>query len=106
MAILKLMEKRKLPKIDDPLFNIYQNSYSRNNYIKNVVTTKVGLEDYLKFIDESDWIRGKPNHAGIYFNLYCQNKSKVIINKPGKIFDYSNTNYALLNYRANKQPTI
>ena len=95
MAILKLMENGKL-KIDDAVVQYLPEFPIPEITIKMLLSHKSGLEDYLKFIDESDWDKRKNLTNADLLQFIAKNKSKVIINKPGKIFDYSNTNYALL----------
>lgn len=61
-----------------------------------LLSHKSGLEDYLKFMDESSWDKSKNMTNADLYQFIIKNKSKVLINTPGKTFDYSNTNYALL----------
>lgn len=95
MAILKLMEDGKL-KIDDEVVQFLPEFPIPEITIKMLLSHKSGLEDYLKFIDESDWDKKKNLTNADLLQFIVKNKSKVVINKPGKTFDYSNTNFALL----------
>ncbi len=95
MAILKLMEDGKL-KVDDAVTQYLPEFPIPEITIKMLLSHKSGLEDYLKFIDESDWDKKKNLTNADLLQFIAKNKSKVLINTPGKTFDYSNTNFALL----------
>lgn len=95
MAILKLMEEGKL-KVDDFVVQYLPQFPVAEITIKMLLSHKSGLEDYLKFIDESDWDKKKNVTNTDLLEFIIKNKSKVLINTPGKVFDYSNTNFALL----------
>ncbi|MBC5837540.1 serine hydrolase [Flavobacterium muglaense] len=95
MAVLKLMEDGKL-KIEDPVVQYLPQFPIPEITLKMLLSHKSGLEDYLKFIDESDWDKKKNLTNADLLQFIVKNKSKVLINTPGEIFDYSNTNFALL----------
>ncbi|MBC7643210.1 MAG: serine hydrolase [Flavobacterium sp.] len=95
MAILKLMEDGKL-SVDDAVSKYLSGFPIPEITIKMLLSHKSGLEDYLKFIDESDWDKKKNLINDDLLQFIIKNKSKVLINVPGKTFDYSNTNFALL----------
>ncbi|MBY0486797.1 MAG: serine hydrolase [Flavobacteriaceae bacterium] len=95
MAILKLMENGKL-NVDDAVVKYLPDFTIPEITIKMLLSHKSGLEDYLKFMDESSWDKSKNMTNADLYQFIIKNKSKVLINTPGKTFDYSNTNYALL----------
>ena len=95
MAILKLMENGKL-NVDDAVNKYLPEFPIAEISIKMLLNHKSGLEDYLKFIDESGWDKTKNLTNQDLLQFIVKNKSKVVINIPGKTFDYSNTNFALL----------
>lgn len=95
MAILKLMENGKL-NVDDAVVKYLPDFTIPEITIKMLLSHKSGLEDYLKFMDESSWDKTKNVTNADLYQFILKNKSKVLINTPGKTFDYSNTNYALL----------
>ena len=95
MAILKLMEDGKL-NIDDAVKKYLPEFPVPEITVKMLLSHKSGLEDYLKFMDESNWDKSKNLTNSDLLQFIIKNKSKVLINTPGKSFDYSNTNFALL----------
>lgn len=95
MAILKLMEDGKL-NLDDAVVKYLPEFPIPEITIKMLLSHRSGLEDYLKFIDESDWDKTKNLTNQGLLQFISRNKAKVLINTPGKVFDYSNTNFALL----------
>ncbi len=95
MAVLKLMEEGKL-SVDDAVVKYLPQFPVPEITIKMLLSHKSGLEDYLKFMDESDWDKNKNLTNQDLLQFIAANKSKVLINTPGKVFDYSNTNFALL----------
>jgi CubicO group peptidase (beta-lactamase class C family) len=95
MAILKLMEEGKL-NVDDAVSKYLPEFPIPEITIKMLLSHKSGLEDYLKFMDESDWDKTRNLTNNDLLQFIAANRSKVLINTPGKVFDYSNTNFALL----------
>jgi CubicO group peptidase (beta-lactamase class C family) len=95
MAILKLMDEGKL-SLDDVVVKYLPEFPVPEITIKMLLSHRSGLEDYLKFMDESDWDKTKNLTNKDLLQFIVANKSKVLINAPGKVFDYSNTNFALL----------
>lgn len=95
MAILKLMEDGKL-KIEDAVTKYFPEFPIPEITIKMLLSHRSGLEDYLKFMDESGWDKTKNVTNNDILDFIVKNKSKVLINVPGKVFDYSNTNFTLL----------
>jgi PKD repeat protein len=95
MAILKLMETGKL-KLEDPVSKYLQGFPKSNITIKMLLTHTSGIEDYLKFMDESTYDKNKiMNNADLY-KFILSNPNKVFVKDAGSAFDYSNTNFALL----------
>lgn len=95
MAILKLMEDGKL-NVNDAVSKYLPEFPVPEITIKMLLSHRSGLEDYLKFMDESGWDKTKNVTNKDLLRFIVNNKSKVLINTPGKVFDYSNTNFALL----------
>lgn len=95
MGILKLMENGKL-SLDDAVNKYLPQFPVPEITIRMLLTHTSGLEDYLKFMEESDWDKSKMMSNAYMLNFISNNRSKVLINTPGKVFDYSNTNFALL----------
>ncbi len=95
MAILKLMETGKL-KLEDPVSKYLQGFPKINITLKMLLTHTSGIEDYLKFMDESTYDKNKiMNNADLY-KFILSNPTKVFVKDAGSAFDYSNTNFALL----------
>jgi CubicO group peptidase (beta-lactamase class C family)/PKD repeat protein len=95
MGVLKLMEDGKL-KLEDKV-NKYLDIFPFDTItIKMLLSHTSGLEDYLKFVDESNWNKNDVMSNNDLLQFIKENKSKVLRNEPGKLFDYSNTNFALL----------
>ena len=95
MAILKLMETGKL-KLEDPVSKYLQGFPKNNITLKMLLTHTSGIEDYLKFMDESTYDKNKiMNNADLY-KFILSNPNKVFVKDAGSAFDYSNTNFALL----------
>lgn len=95
MAVLKLMEDGKL-NIDEPVFKYLPEFPTQEVTIKMLLSHTSGLEDYLKFMDESDWDKTVNVTNKDLLQFIVNHKSKVLINTPGKVFNYSNTNFAML----------
>ncbi len=95
MAILKLMEEGKL-NIDDAVSKYLPEFPIPEITIKMLLSHRSGLEDYLAFMDESGWDKTKNVTNKDLLQFIAGNKSKVLINVPGKVYYYSNTNFALL----------
>lgn len=95
MAVLKLMEHGKI-SLDDAVTKYLPQFPVPDITIKMLLSHTSGLEDYLKFIDASDWDKSRFMTNKDLLNFIVANKSKVFIHTPGKTFDYSNTNFALL----------
>lgn len=94
-AILKLMEDGKL-NIDDPVVEYLPRFPFNNITIKMLLTHRSGLKDYLNFMDDIGWDKRKTVSNNDLLNIIADNKSMMLIQKPGTAYSYSNTNYALL----------
>ena len=94
-AILKLMEEGKL-KLDDPVDKYLPIFPYPEITIGMLLSQRSGLMDYLHFIDASGWNKSINVTNNDLLNIIAENKSKVLINKPGTVYKYSNTNYSLL----------
>ena len=55
-----------------------------------------GLDDYLQFMDAVGWDQSRQVTNNDLLNIIANNKTKILIHKPGEVYDYSNTNFALL----------
>lgn len=94
-SILKLMEDGKL-NIEEPVAKYLPQLPYKDITIKMLLTHRSGLEDYLNFIDKVGWDRSLNVTNKNLLDIIVDNKSKILIHKPGEVYDYSNTNYALL----------
>lgn len=94
-AILKLMEEDKL-NLDDPVDKYLPIFPYPEITISMLLSHRSGLMDYLHFIDASGWNKSINVTNNDLLTIMAANKSKVLINKPGAVYRYSNTNYSLL----------
>jgi CubicO group peptidase (beta-lactamase class C family)/PKD repeat protein len=95
MAILKLMEEGKL-SLDDKVVKYIPSFPLPGVTIRMLLSHTSGIEDYIKFMGESDWDKTVIVTNKDIIRFIADNKNKVQIGEPGKKFDYSNTNYVLL----------
>ena len=95
MAILKLMENGKL-KLDDPVKNYLTDFPKGDVTIKMLLSHTSGIEDYLKFMDESNYDKNTIMSNADLYSFIKSNPIKVFVKNAGAAFDYSNTNFALL----------
>jgi len=94
-AILKLMEEGRL-SLDDAVVKYLPKFPYPDITVKMLLSHRSGLEDYLQFIDEAGWDKSINVTNKDLLDVMADNKSKVLIHKPGTVYDYSNTNYAML----------
>lgn len=94
-AILKLMEEGKL-NLEDAVDKYLPKFPYPEITISMLLSHRSGLMDYLHFIDASGWDKTINVTNNDLLNIIANNKSKVLITKPGSVYKYSNTNYSLL----------
>ncbi|HVK96603.1 MAG TPA: serine hydrolase domain-containing protein, partial [Flavisolibacter sp.] len=94
-AVLKLIEEGKI-SLNDNLTKYLPNFPVKNITIRMLLSHRTGLEDYVKFMEVSGWDRKKHMTNADLLQYIIDNISKVQIATPGSVFDYSNTNFALL----------
>jgi CubicO group peptidase (beta-lactamase class C family) len=95
MAILKLWEEGKLD-IHDELSKYLPGFPFPGTTIKTLLSQRSGLLNYVHFMDLSGWNKHKFLTNTDVLNYIIQNQTKVHGAPPGRHFEYSNTNYALL----------
>jgi CubicO group peptidase (beta-lactamase class C family) len=94
MAVLKLWEEGRL-NIEDTLGKYFPNFPYKNITIKNLLSHRSGLANYVHYLDINGWDKRKMvNNIDVLTSLYMM---KPPLEFPsGKHFSYCNTNYALL----------
>ncbi|HMH33100.1 MAG TPA: serine hydrolase domain-containing protein [Puia sp.] len=95
MGILKLWEEGKLD-IHDEVSKYLAGFPYPGVTIKNLLSQRSGLLNYVHFMDQSGWDKRKfLTNADL---LVYINSHKALVQRalPGRHFEYSNTNYALL----------
>jgi CubicO group peptidase (beta-lactamase class C family) len=95
MAVLKLWEQGKLD-IHDEVSKYLPGFPFPGTTIKLLLSHRSGLLNYVHFMDRSDW--NKRNFLTNYdvLQYIINHPDQVQAAPPGKHFEYSNTNYALL----------
>lgn len=94
-AIMQLIEQRKL-NLDDMVAKYLPKFPYNDITIKMLMSHRSGLEDYLQFMDAVGWDKSQTVTNKDLLNIIATNKNKILIHKPGEVYDYSNTNFALL----------
>jgi CubicO group peptidase (beta-lactamase class C family) len=94
MAILKLWEEGKLDIHDD--ISKYLTGFPPGITIKNLLSQRSGLRNYVHFMDQSGWDKRKYLTNADLLAYITQHHSEVIYTAAGHHFEYSNTNYAFL----------
>ena len=94
MAVLKLWEEGKLDIHDD--ISKYLPNFPPGILIKNLLSQRSGLMNYVHFMDQSGWDKKKFLTNADLLQYLIQHKATVSHAAPGKHFEYSNTNFALL----------
>ncbi|MBS1598141.1 MAG: beta-lactamase family protein [Bacteroidetes bacterium] len=94
MAVLKLWEEGKLDIHDE--VSKYLAGFPAGVTIKNLLSQRSGLANYVHFMDQSGWDKRKFLTNQDLLQYIIKNKSTVQHVPPGKHFEYSNTNYAML----------
>lgn len=93
MATLKLVQMGKL-SLDDDLKKFFPDFPYDNVHVKDLLSHRSGLPNYLYFMDKLGWDRKK--HVKNQDVLQYLIKFKPAATKPNTHFTYCNTNYALL----------
>ena len=94
MAVLKLWEEGKLDIHDE--VSKYLAGFPVGITIKNLLSQRSGLSNYVHFMDQSGWNKKKFLTNADLLQYIVNNKEKVQRVTPGRHFEYSNTNYAML----------
>lgn len=94
MAILKLWEEGKLDIHDD--ISKYLIGFPPGITIKNLLSQRSGLRNYVHFMDQSGWDKRKYLTNNDLLQYIIQHHDQVIYTTAGRHFEYSNTNYAFL----------
>ncbi|MFI5193497.1 MAG: serine hydrolase domain-containing protein [Chitinophagales bacterium] len=94
MAVLKLWEEGKLDIHDD--ISKYLNGFPQGITIKNLLSQRSGLMNYVHFMDNSGWDKRKFLTNNDLLQYIIQHKAQIQHVPPGRHFEYSNTNYAFL----------
>jgi CubicO group peptidase (beta-lactamase class C family) len=95
MAILKLWEQGKLD-IHDEVSKYLVGFPIPGTTIKLLLSHRSGLRNYVHFMDRSGWNKRNYLTNADLLKYIIAHKSEVQGPPPGKHFEYSNTNYALL----------
>lgn len=96
MAVLKLVQDGKV-QLDD-LFSKYFPTFNYPDVtIRNLLSHRSGLPNYLYFMDELGWNKNVYIKNQDVFDYLVNRKNEIKdISSPGTHFTYCNTNYALL----------
>jgi CubicO group peptidase (beta-lactamase class C family) len=94
MAVLKLWEEGKLDIHDD--ISKYLTGFPPGITIKNLLSQRSGLRNYVHFMDQSGWDKRKYLTNADLLQYIIQHHAEVIYTPAGHHFEYSNTNYAFL----------
>jgi CubicO group peptidase (beta-lactamase class C family) len=94
MAILKLWQDGKLDIHDD--ISKYLSGFPPGITIKNLLSQRSGLRNYVHFMDQSGWDKRKYLTNTDLLQYIIQHHDQVVYTTAGRHFEYSNTNYAFL----------
>jgi CubicO group peptidase (beta-lactamase class C family) len=94
MAVLKLWEEGKLDIHDE--VSKYLAGFPEGVTIKNLLSQRSGLLNYVHFMDQSGWDKKKFLTNADLLQYIVSHKALVQKALPGRHFEYSNTNYAML----------
>jgi CubicO group peptidase (beta-lactamase class C family) len=94
MGILKLWEEGKLDIHDD--ISKYLSGFPPGITIKDLLTQRSGLRNYVHFMDQSGWDKRKYLTNNDLLQYIIKHHSEVQYTAAGHHFEYSNTNYAFL----------
>ncbi|MFI5152019.1 MAG: serine hydrolase domain-containing protein [Chitinophagales bacterium] len=95
MAVLKLWEQGKLD-IHDPASKYLPGFPIPELTIKDLLSQRSGLLNYTHFMDQSGWDKRKFLTNQDLLQYINTHREQVQRAQPGRHFEYSNTNYALL----------
>ena len=95
MAVLKLWEDGNL-NINDPVSKYLTGFPVEGTTIKMLLSHRSGLSNYVHFMDRSGWDKHKYLTNADVLQYIIQHKTEVQVAPPGRHFEYSNTNFALL----------
>lgn len=95
MGILKLGQDNKL-NIDDPVSKYIQNFPYSEITIRNLLSHRSGLPNYVHFMESMGWNTRELLTNQSLLDFIVKNARKISRGKANTNFDYSNTNYALL----------
>lgn len=95
MAVMKLYQDSLL-HLDD-LVNAHLPNFPYPEItIRHLLSHRSGLPNYVHFIESMGWDTQKPLTNNDLLDLIISHKQQLKPGKPGRYFDYCNTNYALL----------
>jgi CubicO group peptidase (beta-lactamase class C family) len=94
MAVLKLWEEGKLDIHDD--ISKYLTGFPPGITIKNLLSQRSGLMNYVHFMDQSGWDKRKYLSNTDLLQYIIRNHTLIEHAPAGRHFEYSNTNYAFL----------
>jgi CubicO group peptidase (beta-lactamase class C family) len=94
MAILKLWEEGKLDIHDD--ISKYLAGFPAGITIKNLLSQRSGLRNYVHFMDQSGWDKRKYLSNNDLLQYIIKHFGEIEYTPAGHHFEYSNTNYAFL----------
>lgn len=95
MAILKLWEDAAL-QLDDPVAKHLQGFPFPLITIRNLLSHRSGLPNYVHFVEKMGWDTHRFVTNGDILQLLIDNANKLKPGRANAYFDYCNTNYALL----------
>ena len=95
MATLKLWQEGKLD-IHDPISKYLTGFPADGTTIQMLLSHRSGLRNYVHFMDRSNWDKHKFLSNGDVLQYIIDHPKDVRGTPPGRHFEYSNTNYALL----------
>jgi CubicO group peptidase (beta-lactamase class C family) len=95
MAILKLRDMA-LVNIDEPAWKYLPEFPFKSISIRHLLNHRSGLPNYLNFVEKLGWDKNKVLTNKNLLHLINRNSRKLTVGQPDKLFEYCNTNYALL----------
>ena len=95
MATLKLWQDGNL-NINDEVSKYLPDFPIAGVTVKMLLSHRSGLLNYVHFMDRSDWDKKKYLSNNDVLQYIINHKTEVVGAPPGKHFEYSNTNFALL----------